>query len=1298
MYTVNGFIEIADWVDNTTATVAPVGELSPIARTYAQDKGRYASESYEGYELITFISRDQDDQYVTLPQVAVDAVFDVVLYLQNLADAGILPLTAAQLKLDLINRYTNGYSNFALSEVVATGIGQQRFINRLSFNFTSLTGQSFAFALWFSNAEFIATFPAFLTAVIPPDEDLNTFYLKMAGYTADTFTAAPLVDVLMAIRLTRAQYPETLLTTREYTAHFFNLTLVEQPLVNFATTWTILVWGTQSPAESTIRAALQNYILDNSDYTRSQWAKVFPELFNAQEFIVIPDWDIYAIPNQEVEAGLYSPAVNYHQINRMVREGLPDDYNAHLSDVQKNLELTTFIYKSLSLAVIGGLDNAIGMTLLSAVFPDYVLVDSLDPRFARMAPRTQAFVLLLEAAIMEAEGLTPYNQLDVRFSREFRDGRYYVTFDYEELHYLVLAKRSMHVQDMDNHLLLDTALHTYVNPHEEAIEVPPEPVPDPVYTFLESKTVASDEKGIVFIDDDGYIKPFAEDYNVRAQDAVLGWGRVPAMISASCTGNLVLVLDTAGEVTFLGTSGQFNVNDYRLERFKNVAYVNASFYDAALMVFLDGTVHAIGADWYGEISGVNNAGITDAIAICGGFFHTTVLHEGGTCSTYGIVSEAYLAREAEVTGVVKLYRSDTFSIYQYSDNSIEFNSIYDTISPTSAYALMSDTDRQNVRGYAIAASVHIIMYLDGTVKAFVAAGSDDYDIAADINAAGIMDAVEVAGGRRNAMIRHASGAITVYGTTVLSSIISAWQQDGVGFAGVFDAVAMEVDAACGYALRSDNTLISFGDNYYRNSPTASRGFGEGNLVKVEDYDDCYLGLFDNGYVRWTDLIVDKQDTQVVHTDAVDIAIGYYSYKNTPVVVRSDGGVDVTISTTEGDLIAASVSGITDAVKVAAGKGYLAVLHATGRVSMHGVDTYGTFAEVEAWTDIIQIFGERTYVIGVDATLTAYTAGNFAYGPQGETDVVGVSTYADSCMCMYPNGSVKVFGPYHGTVIEYVGNFMRSIVQIHRDYDRAVMMDDAGHLIKYTYHAEAAEATNLQGITVTPTGTVQAPEVPISALPDTPSPHGPRGYVIGGDDVGFRNDYTDLIQIIDIATPGNTGYFGSLIYARSEAVAASNGHRAVFNTGEGYGPTWNRTVFDYIQLGTPALAAIYGDSGLSVAWAQGSSVGDVALFVGGYDTDTWDSIRTIFQCQLSTPGTVASYSDLSKELEEGTATSDNSRIYLIGGYETLDYNYAMGVTVLDPIQQTEANDFATFTVSLGGNMSAASTSGRNRWWL
>lgn len=428
-----GFIEVNALIDNTAGEVAAVGELSEKARTFALEKGENALTTYPGVSLTTFKSITDDVEGVIDDTHAAMAL-DIAQYLVTQAWSGQVTSSDAH-TIQLLNaNYGGTYTVTECGTMVSEVSGSQT-IYLPTYLIISVDGETDSvLKLWFSDSAFRSQYDFYTCIVIPPVEDINVFMGTDAEVQAalDAYTRS---DSINAINTAMGEYPYTQLSSEDYTWKSPNTTDVTQ-----TTNWVVLIYGQAGATTDNVRQAVVDYILENgSAYDRETWKEVFPSIFTATEFMLLPLWTEYAIENATVSAGIYSPTQLLSEMVTKAQAVLDGDVytTAHLNSY---LTICGSLYKSLSFLAVGNPENLDGVYSLKERFSDYAIISTTSSDFGRVSPNTQAWIMLLYTLFAAAETMTEYSTLPSGISRATRNGVPYASFTYDDVTYLMTAK------------------------------------------------------------------------------------------------------------------------------------------------------------------------------------------------------------------------------------------------------------------------------------------------------------------------------------------------------------------------------------------------------------------------------------------------------------------------------------------------------------------------------------------------------------------------------------------------------------------------------------------------------------------------------------------------------------------------------------------------------------------------------------------------------------------------------------------------------------------------------------------
>lgn len=434
MYKLKAFCQIAALVDNTIDVVAPVGELSDRAHTYARNKEWLNSAAAPGYTLIAFSSkRDANEEQVD--GVLAQKMLAVSKWAYEAALTSTFNSSIESFRVGFLQKWGDTYSIWNIGAMIETspsvwmpGVIEIR----------DNVDDDLQYRIWYATEVFEQQFDEYQIEIVPPVADLDVFFLGRQAITLalSDETHDIKMDKVQAIR---EQYPESYIGGPMY--EWFDPSDPTDKARRIPTYWTTLVYGIAGNNIDAIKEALREYILENSTHTKDEWAGIFPEIFTSTEFVLIPMWNNYSIPNRVLQSGLYSSVVNgkagIAELVRLTRgEGYTKQY------IEDTGEIFGAAHKAVTVAVVGSPHNRDGIITFLQRYPDYINVDTTNVDFMRMTPETRRMVIALAEALSIAEDMTPDTAVPVKFNRLIRDGVLYVACTVDRFQLIVASKWS----------------------------------------------------------------------------------------------------------------------------------------------------------------------------------------------------------------------------------------------------------------------------------------------------------------------------------------------------------------------------------------------------------------------------------------------------------------------------------------------------------------------------------------------------------------------------------------------------------------------------------------------------------------------------------------------------------------------------------------------------------------------------------------------------------------------------------------------------------------------------------------
>lgn len=434
MYVQKSFMTNTAFANNTPGVVAKLGELSPEGYTFSREKGYYSDKTKApNLVLTTFISKEGDTS-IQMPALIADQTLDVCNYIYNQTLGGQTDILPGVLLENLLTNFSGKAGEFECGNMVSDGV----YTLPEWVSWKCLTDAAHAdnfIKVWFVDASFKQQYDEYEIYVIPPFDTLNNFFKPgsevevLVGQLASS-------ETMERIQAAKQGYPETVIRTNSYD-YIDPLNAAH----TVKTDWSVLIYGAAGDNVDSIKDALMGYILANGrDHTRAEWTKIFPDIFKRTEFIMLPLWDQYAIPNREIATGIYSPQVKLATVIDKMKQYATQYPESH---IDTHLTMMGHPYRSLAMLCIGSPDNRDAQYELTDVFPDLIAVASTSVDFNRMSQLTQDWAEMIAAMIYTAESMSNFTSIPQGMQKVTRDGILYLAKGYKNINYLIVAKSNM---------------------------------------------------------------------------------------------------------------------------------------------------------------------------------------------------------------------------------------------------------------------------------------------------------------------------------------------------------------------------------------------------------------------------------------------------------------------------------------------------------------------------------------------------------------------------------------------------------------------------------------------------------------------------------------------------------------------------------------------------------------------------------------------------------------------------------------------------------------------------------------
>lgn len=431
MYILKGF-SVIDVLSNPTPDITSrLGEISTWSLTYSKDPTEYYNTGIAGYRLICLKSYNtENDLRVVVPNTVVTQVLNMVQTCYNFCYEHIEPYDPLVLLQTLKTEFQGVASNVTMGPiVVADTISMPQWISWEN----SLSGD-WTIKIWLADEALQEQYDEYDITVIPPiANNIDAFFgtTENIKVMMSNFSFSGFMD---RIQIEKQKRPESY--TRVLTYNFIPPEINELPI---QTNWGLLVYGVLGDNQDAMRQAIIDYTIQNSIHTIDEWAVKIPDLFKRTEFVIVPRWDLYAIENLSIQAGLYSCAVDPVDCLSFVKAKINFYTDAH---IHNNLTIAPHFHKYLALCIVNGPDNQTGKAKFKDLFKDYTFAptDSLDHN--RMTVYTREWINILTNMLVVAENMDALTTVPTYMRKVRRNNKLYVSAIYDNVNYLVYAKNN----------------------------------------------------------------------------------------------------------------------------------------------------------------------------------------------------------------------------------------------------------------------------------------------------------------------------------------------------------------------------------------------------------------------------------------------------------------------------------------------------------------------------------------------------------------------------------------------------------------------------------------------------------------------------------------------------------------------------------------------------------------------------------------------------------------------------------------------------------------------------------------
>lgn len=430
MYTLKGFLAFGPLTNNVFGETSTIGEISTDSLTYSKETGFYKDVQYPDTMLYTFYSVDDALGTIAVPYDVVNSALHYGQTLFYQSQSNIFNSNAATSQEHFDRRFINDFAFVEFGSMKTNGNQWlPEYIRYQKNNSDAIV------KLWLSDESFSQQYDEYEYTLIPPVDHLNIFYTDRSN-VEQSLRIQTVKSLFTEIETVRENDPFTVLETVTY-----NWMNPDGSGDYLPTNWTILIYSRFGQNVDRIRSHIAAWILDNNEHSEDEWFELFPDIFNPTEYILLPLWHQYAIPNQTVQAGFHSPMATLEEgfllAKHLARgDGYGEDH------LLENTTVAVGPDRSLMFLAVGSSYNHIDYDDFRKLYPDYIGFSPTSLDFNRLSLNTQRWIHEYIALTIVASTMTETSAIPQGYGRVIRDFRVYTYRDIDSMSYLMITKAS----------------------------------------------------------------------------------------------------------------------------------------------------------------------------------------------------------------------------------------------------------------------------------------------------------------------------------------------------------------------------------------------------------------------------------------------------------------------------------------------------------------------------------------------------------------------------------------------------------------------------------------------------------------------------------------------------------------------------------------------------------------------------------------------------------------------------------------------------------------------------------------
>lgn len=423
--------------DNEPGVTSALGELSNYSKTFSKEIGHYSDSEFPNVDLMSYVSRSIVNDVSTNIKVPSDQQRQLMVicnWMYSQCVSGLFDNNVGSFTSAILTEFSAEIDSFECGDMVQadTNLWLPEWI---SYTLRTHSDDNVV-KVWFSDASFRLQYDEYELVVVPPIDTIDDLFQEPAivKVLLDQYSFS---ERLERIETAKESNPETKVRNVEY-----DWTNPSKPEIQLGTNWSIIIYGPAGDNIDAIKVAISNWILENSAHVKEDWIDWIPDVFKSTEYIIIPVWDNFSIPNETLVTGLYSPTIGLGDLNRLITTAKSEVLDYPDAHVDSYIEYTVANHRSIGFLAVGSPENRDSIYTFKERWEDYFVVPTSMPDFGRMSPDTQNFIILLGRLLSVADRATEFSEIPSDMTKLVRGDVLYITKSFNDVQYVVMTRAS----------------------------------------------------------------------------------------------------------------------------------------------------------------------------------------------------------------------------------------------------------------------------------------------------------------------------------------------------------------------------------------------------------------------------------------------------------------------------------------------------------------------------------------------------------------------------------------------------------------------------------------------------------------------------------------------------------------------------------------------------------------------------------------------------------------------------------------------------------------------------------------